>query len=370
LAEPLLSIEGLRTFFRTNDGVVRAVDGINLSINEGETLGLVGESGCGKSITALSIMRLVSRPGQPIAGRILFQGRNLLELDDDEIEDLRGNEIAMIFQEPMTSLNPVFRVGDQIAETIKRHMGVGEEEARRRVVEMFVTVGIPSPEKRVRDYPHQLSGGMRQRVMIAMALACKPKLLIADEPTTALDVTIQAQILELIKQLKETENMAVMMITHDLGVIAEVAEQVAVMYAGKIVEKASVMELFSDPKHPYTQGLLSSIPSPDKLGRRLEVIKGTVPHPLNLPPGCTFAPRCPHRFEPCDKAFPALEPAVDGHHEVACYLYTTKVDEVRETEIKVTSIDPTSPLLEELPDEVLPDRVASQEEVPDKVAGA
>jgi oligopeptide/dipeptide ABC transporter ATP-binding protein len=350
VSEPLLAVEGLRTQFATNDGIVRAVDGVSFTVAEGETLGVVGESGCGKSITALSIMRLLTRPGRTVAGRVIFQGRNLLELTDDEVEDVRGNDIAMIFQEPMTSLNPVFRVGDQIGESIERHLGVSGQEAARRVVDLFIQVGIPSPEKRVRDYPHQMSGGMRQRVMIAMALACKPKLLIADEPTTALDVTIQAQILELIKGLKDTENMSVMMITHDLGVIAEVAQNVVVMYAGKIVERGPVEDIFHDPKHPYTQGLLNSIPKPEKIGNRLQVIKGTVPHPLNLPPGCSFAPRCPRKFEPCDSAFPALE-TISPTRSVACYLYTTKQDEVRTTE--VTGIDPLSPLAQEVPEEVL-----------------
>jgi len=343
-AAPLLSIEGLRTHFFTNDGVVRAVDGVSISVRQGETLGLVGESGCGKSITALTVMRLVARPGRAVAGRVMFDGRNLLELSEEEMEDVRGNDIAMIFQEPMTSLNPVFRVGDQIAESVERHLGVNRDEARERVVELFGTVGIPSPERRVREYPHQMSGGMRQRVMIAMALACKPKLLIADEPTTALDVTIQAQILELIKELKRTENMAVIMITHDLGVIAEVAQSVAVMYAGKIVERAPVDELFASPQHPYTQGLLGSIPSPDKLGRRLEVIRGVVPHPLNLPPGCTFAPRCPKRMEVCDSAFPALE-ATGTTHDAACYLYTSRQDEVRAE--GPVDLDHATPLIDE-----------------------
>ena len=331
MSEPgaLLHIQGLRTHFFTNDGVVRAVDGIDLSVREGETLGLVGESGCGKSITALTVMRLLSRPGRPVAGRIMFNGRNLLELSEEEMEDVRGNDIAMIFQEPMTSLNPVFRVGDQIGEALQRHLGVSRDEADDRVVELFGTVGIPSPARRVREFPHQLSGGMRQRVMIAMALACKPRLLIADEPTTALDVTIQAQILELIKELKRTQNMAVIMITHDLGVIAEVAQNVAVMYAGKIVERAPVEDLFATPQHPYTQGLLGSIPSPDKLGRRLDVISGVVPHPLNLPPGCTFAPRCPHRMDVCDTAFPALDPT-GPNHDVACYLHTQRREKVPE----------------------------------------
>ena len=342
MTEPLLRVEGLRTYFPTNDGIVKAVDGVNFSVDEGQTLGLVGESGCGKSITALSIMQLLSRPGRAVAGRVMFQGRNLLELPEEEMEDLRGNELAMIFQEPMTSLNPVFRVGDQIAETLERHQGLDGHAAQNRVLELFHRVGIPSAEKRMRDYPHQMSGGMRQRVMIAMALACKPKLLIADEPTTALDVTIQAQILELIKELKEQEGTAVIMITHDLGVIAEVAQTVSVMYAGKIVERAPVEDLFAKPKHPYTQGLLSSIPSPDKLGRRLDAIKGVVPHPLNLPPGCSFAPRCPFKFDPCDAAFPALAAAA-RQHDVACYLYTEEQDEVR---TKHLTIDPTSPAAE------------------------
>ena len=322
---PLLSIEGLRTHFFTNDGTVRAVDGVSYTVDAGETLGLVGESGCGKSITALSIMGLLTKPGRTVAGRIMFDGRNLLELPHDEMEALRGNDIAMIFQEPMTALNPVFRVGDQIRETIVRHMGMNDSDARKRVVELFEKVRIPSPAQRALEYPHQLSGGMRQRVMIAMALACNPKLLIADEPTTALDVTIQAQILALIDDLKKTENTAVIMITHDLGVIAEVADKVAVMYAGKIVEEAPVEELFADPKHPYTRGLLASLPSTDKVGGRLQAIEGTVPHPLNLPPGCTFAPRCPSRFPDgtCDAAFPALEPVAPGR-TVACYLHSDK----------------------------------------------
>jgi oligopeptide/dipeptide ABC transporter ATP-binding protein len=247
----------------------------------------------------------------------------------------------------MTSLNPVFRVGDQIIESIQRHLGLDRHDAHDRVVELFKQVGIPSPERRVRDFPHEMSGGMRQRVMIAMALSCKPRLLIADEPTTALDVTIQAQILELIKELKEAENMAVIMITHDLGVIAEVADHVAVMYAGKVVEDAPVDEVFAAPKHPYTQGLLASIPSPDKVGRRLDVIRGVVPHPLNLPPGCSFAPRCPYRFEDgtCDAAFPALAP-VSPTHRVACYLHTREQDEVRSG--RGLDVDPTSPLSEEV----------------------
>ncbi len=322
-APVLLDVRRLRTHFFTNDGVVRAVDGVDFLVRKGETLGIVGESGCGKSITALSVMGLLSKPGRTVAGRIEFDGRNLLELEHGEMEELRGNDIAMIFQEPMTSLNPVFRVGDQIAESVMLHMGYDAAAANLRAIELFELVGIPSPDRRVLSYPHELSGGLRQRVMIAMALACRPKLLIADEPTTALDVTIQAQILDLIKRMKDYEDMSVILITHDLGVIAEVAQTVVVMYAGKIVESAPVDTLFSTPKHPYTQGLLASVPSPEKLGHRLSVISGTVPHPLNLPPGCTFAPRCPHRFEKCDTAFPALD-LQSPDHKVACYLHTER----------------------------------------------
>ena len=343
--QALLSVEGLRTHFFTNDGVVKAVDGISFTVQPGETLGIVGESGCGKSMTSLSIMRLLSKPGRTVAGRIVFMGRNVLELSDEEMEDLRGNDIAMIFQEPMTALNPVFKVGDQIRDSLIRHFGISDRQARVRIVELFEKVRIPSPKQRVQDYPHQLSGGMRQRVMIAMALACNPRLLIADEPTTALDVTIQAQILALLDELKRTENMGIIMITHDLGVIAEMADKVAVMYAGKMVESASVYDIFGKPKHPYTQGLLASMPSHDKVGHRLNAIQGVVPHPLNLPPGCSFAPRCPHRFELCDSAFPVLD-VVEPDHRAACYLYTRKQDEVRGDGESV--IDPTSPLAEEL----------------------
>jgi peptide/nickel transport system ATP-binding protein len=343
--QPLLEVDGLRTHFFTNDGVVKAVDGISFTVQPGETLGIVGESGCGKSMTSLSIMRLLSKPGRTVAGRIIFLGRNILELSDDEMEDVRGNDIAMIFQEPMTALNPVLKVGDQIRDSLTRHFGISDRQARVRIVELFEKVRIPSPKQRVQDYPHQLSGGMRQRVMIAMALACSPRLLVADEPTTALDVTIQAQILALLDDLKRTENMGIIMITHDLGVIAETADNVSVMYAGKIVESASVYDVFAHPKHPYTQGLLASMPTHDKIGHRLNAIQGVVPHPLNLPPGCSFAPRCPHRFDMCDAAFPALE-IVEPNHRAACYLYTKEQDEVRN--VGETQIDPTSPLAEEL----------------------
>ena len=305
--------------------MVKAVDGIDLQLRPGGTLGLVGESGCGKSVTALSILRLLPRSGHIVGGRILFGGQDLAVAGEDEMREIRGNAISMIFQEPMTSLNPVFTVGDQVAEVIRQHLHLSERETRSRVVEMFELVGIPDPAIRVRDYPHQLSGGMRQRVMIAIALACNPRVLIADEPTTALDVTIQAQILELMRELQRRNRMAIILITHDLGVIAEMAEEVAVMYAGKLVEYGTVDQIFDTPMHPYTQGLLASIPSLAARGRPLSTITGTVPHPLNLPPGCLFAPRCPRAFERCPTAFPARMEQGDGH-DVACYLYGDRAE--------------------------------------------
>ncbi len=316
----LLEIQGLRTHFYTNDGVVPAVDGIDLAIQRGQTVGLVGESGCGKSVTSLSIMRLVPPPGRIVEGRILFDGVDLVRLPEREMYSVRGNRISMIFQEPMTSLNPVYTVGDQIAEALLTHQKADSGNVRKQVVEMLSLVGIPQPELRYSSYPHEMSGGMRQRVMIAMALACRPELLIADEPTTALDVTIQAQILELIKELKRQVNMAVLLITHDLGVIAEVAQVVAVMYAGKIVEQADVVTLFRSPRHPYTQGLLSSIPTlTTPKSQRLNVISGTVPNLLRLPPGCRFAARCPHVMPRCHEAEPPLRKV--GESQVACWLY-------------------------------------------------
>jgi oligopeptide/dipeptide ABC transporter ATP-binding protein len=321
----LLLIEGLKTHFKTNDGIVRAVDGIAMTVQRGRTLGVVGESGCGKSITALSIMRLLPRTGRVVAGRILFEGRDLVDASEEEMQDVRGNDISMIFQEPMTSLNPVFTVGDQVGEAIKQHLKLSGRAVEDRAIEMFRLVGIPAAESRIHDYPHQMSGGMRQRVMIAMALSCNPKLLIADEPTTALDVTIQAQILELMSDLKEKQRMSIILITHDLGVIAEMAEEVVVMYAGKVVERGSVDQIFEKPLHPYTQGLLASIPSLGARGKRLNIIKGTVPHPLNFPPGCLFAPRCPHAFDRCLTAFPARMSQGDGH-DVACYLYGDRAE--------------------------------------------
>ena len=321
----LLSVENLETHFRTGDGVVRAVDNISFVIPEGKTIGLVGESGCGKSVTSLSIMRLIDYPGDVVGGRIQFQDRNLLDLSPEGMRHVRGKDIAMIFQEPMTSLNPVYKVGEQIAEAVRNHMHVDRKTAWKRAIEMLDLVGIPSAARRADDYPHNMSGGMRQRVMIAMALSCDPKLLIADEPTTALDVTIQAQILELLRGIQEQKKMAIMLITHDLGVIAEMAQDVVVMYAGKVVERGTVEQIFEKPLHPYTQGLLASIPGQGTKGKRLNVIKGTVPHPFNLPPGCLFAPRCPHAFDKCPTAFPALMDQGEGH-EAACYLYGDEIE--------------------------------------------
>ncbi len=322
-AAAVLRLEQLRTYFATGDGMGKAVDGIDLQVRPGRTLCVVGESGCGKTVTALSIMRLLPRTGHIVGGRILLGGRDLVQADEDEMRELRGNAVSMIFQEPMTSLNPVFTVGDQVGEAIRQHLDLPERQVRGRVLEIFQLVGIAG--KRVRDYPHQMSGGMRQRVMIAMALACNPAVLIADEPTTALDVTIQAQILELMRELQRRNRMAIILITHDLGVVAEMADEVAVMYAGKVIEHGSADQIFDSPRHPYTQGLLASIPSLAARGGPLTAITGTVPHPLNLPPGCTFAPRCPRAFEPCPTAFPARMDQ-GGGHEVACYLYGDRAE--------------------------------------------
>jgi peptide/nickel transport system ATP-binding protein/oligopeptide transport system ATP-binding protein len=319
--EKLVEVKNLKTYFYTEEGVVKAVDGVDYEIYPGETLGIVGESGCGKSVTSLSIMRLVeSPPGRIEAGEINFLGKDLTKLSQKEMRKIRGNDISMIFQEPMTSLNPVYTVGDQIIEAIMLHKGVKRKEARKQAIEMLQKVGIPLPEQRVDEYPHQLSGGMRQRVMIAMALSCDPKLLIADEPTTALDVTIQAQILELMNDLKASYGMSIMMITHDLGVIAEVSDRVAVMYAGKVVEYTDVDTLFEDPKHPYTWGLMNSIPKLDKDVDRLEAIPGSVPSPLNFPEGCKFNTRCPLAEGKCFTDEPPLEEAAEGH-KVRCWRY-------------------------------------------------
>jgi len=319
MAERLVDVRNLKTVFHTEDGVVPAVDGVSLHINRGETLGVVGESGCGKSVTALSIMRLIATPpGRIASGEIIFNGEDLLKKSEAEMRKIRGNDISMIFQEPMTSLNPVFTVGDQIAEAITLHQGLSKKAALEKTVEMLRLVGIPLPEKRVREYPHQMSGGMRQRVMIAMALSCNPQLLIADEPTTALDVTIQAQILELMKKLKDELGMAIMLITHDLGVIAEMAERVVVMYAGKVVEEGDVHSLFRNPLHPYTEGLLRSIPRIDTPQTRLHVIEGVVPSPLHFPKGCRFHPRCPYATDLCREKEPELTVAGEGRL-VSCW---------------------------------------------------
>jgi oligopeptide/dipeptide ABC transporter ATP-binding protein len=314
----LLDVRDLRTHFFTDDGVVRAVDGVSFRVRRGKTLGVVGESGCGKSVTALSVMRLVPPPGRHVGGRILFEGRDLATLPEPEMRAVRGRDIAMIFQEPMTSLNPVFTVGYQIMEAIRTHLPVSRSEARRRAVELLEKVKIPAAARRVDDYPHQMSGGMRQRVMIAMALACTPRLLIADEPTTALDVTIQAQILDLLRELQQEFRMSVLIITHDLGVVAEVADEVAVMYASKIVEYAPARELFREPLHPYTVGLLRAIPRLDTpKAEKLSVIPGTVPNPLRFPPGCAFHPRCPMAVDRCREVEPRLRELRPGHW-VAC----------------------------------------------------
>ena len=321
---PLLEVDDLKTWFYTRDGVVRAVDGVSFSVAAGETLAVVGESGCGKSVTALSMLRLIaSPPGRIIAGRILFEGQNLLELHDERMRALRGNKISMIFQEPMTSLNPVLTIGRQVAEVVSLHQGVSREQAMTRAIEMLQLVNIPEPQRRVKQYPHELSGGMRQRVMIAIALACNPRLLIADEPTTALDVTIQAQILDLMRSLKERTGAAIVLITHDLGVVAEMAQRVVVMYAGRKVEEAPVHALFAQPRHPYTRGLLRSVPhlTSEQHGsgerRRLAEIPGTVPSLKEPIAGCLFAPRCTFATDRCRAQSPPLRQF--GSHWVACW---------------------------------------------------
>jgi oligopeptide/dipeptide ABC transporter ATP-binding protein len=317
----LLEIKNLKTYFYTDEGISKAVDGVDLVLNRGEILGIIGESGSGKSVTALSIIRLVaSPPGKIISGEIWFEGNNLLEKSAEEIRRIRGNEISMIFQEPMTSLNPVLTIGDQIMENIITHQKLSKPRARRQAIEMLKLVSIPSPEKRIDEYPHQLSGGMRQRAMIAMALSCRPKLLIADEPTTALDVTIQAQILELIRKLRREIGMAVMMITHDLGVIAEMADNVVVAYGGRAMEYGDVVGIFKDPLHPYTRALYKSIPRiTDNRKHRLEVIDGMVPNPLDLPEGCSFHPRCKFAGQICSQVEPEL--IAQGARRVRCLMY-------------------------------------------------
>ncbi len=316
--EPILSVQNLKTVFETKTGPVVAVNDVSFEIRKGETLGLVGESGSGKSVTAFSIIRLVQEPGQIVGGQVLFQGKNLLALSDEAMRQVRGAGIGFVFQEPMAALNPVMKVGAHIAEALTVHGLASRADARTRAVDLLRAVKIVDPEKRVDDYPHQLSGGMRQRVMMAIAIACRPPLVIADEPTTALDVTVQAQILDLLREMKREFDLSLLLITHDLGVIAETADRVAVMYAGRIVEQGPVREIFRNPKHPYTRGLLASIPG-GSAGSRLIAIEGTVPNLGSLPPGCSFAPRCGERMAVCDTAFPEIT-AIDREHEVRCYL--------------------------------------------------
>ena len=322
--QPLIEVRNLKTYFYTEDGVVKAVDGVDFKVYPGKVFGLVGESGCGKSVTALSIMRLISQPGKVIEGEIIYEGQDLLKVTENEMMHVRGNRISMIFQQPQTALNPVFRVGNQIAEVLEIHQDLGKEAGIKRAIELLKMVGIPEAERRADSFPHELSGGMAQRVMIAIALACVPDLLIADEPTTALDVTIQAQILDLMRDLRTKVGASVILITHDLGVIAEMAENVAVMYAGRIVEEAEVKTLFARPLHPYTQGLIGSIPILGKLKDRLAVIPGSVPNLINLPAGCRFAPRCLARIEHQLTICTELEPdlaEVTGAHTVRCWLF-------------------------------------------------
>jgi oligopeptide/dipeptide ABC transporter ATP-binding protein len=314
MSNQLIKVQNLKTYFYTEDGVIPAVDGVSFTINEGATLGIVGESGCGKSVTALSILRLIPQPpGKIVEGNVFLRNVDLLTLSEPEMRKVRGNKISMIFQEPMTSLNPVFKVGDQISEAIRLHQGLDKKAAWQKSIEVLASVGIPSPQSRVNDYPHQMSGGMRQRVMIAMAISCNPSLLIADEPSTALDVTIQAQILDLMRQLQKELRMAILLITHDLGVIAEMTHNVAVMYAGLIVESAEVAQIFERPLHPYTQGLLNSIPKLVGGGERLTAIEGVVPDPMHLPPGCRFEPRCKYAVEQCKHEIPKAEYLEPGH---------------------------------------------------------
>jgi oligopeptide/dipeptide ABC transporter ATP-binding protein len=319
MAEKVLEVRNLSTYFYTDRGIVKAVDDVSFSIEKGKTLGIVGESGCGKSITAMSVMRLISKPGKIVTGEILFSGRDIVRNTEAEMMHIRGNDVSMIFQEPMTSLNPVFTIGEQIAEVVILHQKISKADAYQRAVEMLKLVGIARADKVIRDYPHQLSGGMRQRVMIAMALACEPKVLIADEPTTALDVTIQAQILDLMNALKTKTDTAIMLITHDLGVVAEMCEHVVVMYSGKVVEEAAIETIYKHPGHPYTIGLLESIPKLTEDREVLESIEGSVPNPLYLPAGCYFAPRCKFVTDECLKSQPELLEIEPGH-KVRCFV--------------------------------------------------
>jgi peptide/nickel transport system ATP-binding protein len=332
-AEPLLEVHDLKVSFRTEDGLIKAVDGVSLSLSEGETLGIVGESGSGKSVTMMSVMRLINDPNAHFEGEVIYKGRDLMKLNRDQIREIRGSGIAMIFQDPMTSLNPVYRIGWQIAEQIRAHEPISKQAAHARAIELLTEVGIPHAAQRVNDYPHQFSGGMRQRVMIAMAVSCNPDILIADEPTTALDVTIQAQILNLIKKMRNEFGTAVVLITHDMGVVADLADRIAVMYAGRIVEQGDRRDVFYDAQHPYTWGLLGSIARLDRpKPRRLSTIPGLPPSLLRLPEGCAFGPRCAHRFDLCDERPELRAKIVDGHLD-ACHLDIEKKKELRETTI-------------------------------------
>ena len=328
----MLDVRGLTTQFETREGPLRAVDGVSLTVEGGQTVGLIGESGCGKSMLAYSLLRLVPPPGRIVSGEVFWKGRDMLRLPEDELRRIRGREIALVFQEPSAALNPVLSIGEQVAEPLRIHLRMGRRAAMAKAGELLHAVRIPDPIQRLRDYPHQMSGGMKQRVLIAMAIACSPDLLIADEPTTALDVTVQAQILELLARLKEEYHLSLILISHDLGVVAQNTDRLAVMYAGRIVEEATVRSIFREPKHPYTEGLLRSIPRPGSgawAKRRLEAIEGTVPNLAKLPVGCSFSPRCPHRFEPCYSEAPSLEPLSDGtpEHFVACYRHSAELAE-------------------------------------------
>lgn len=339
--KPLLEVRNLKTYFYTEDGVVRAVDGVSFEVYPGEVLGIVGESGCGKSVTSLSIMRLISQPGKIEAGEIFFDGKDLVKATEQEMMQVRGNRISMIFQQPQSALNPVFRAGDQISEVLNIHQDFGKEAGKKRAIELLKLVGIPEPESRAESFPHELSGGMAQRVMIAMALACVPDLLIADEPTTALDVTIQAQILDLMRDMRNQLGSTMILITHDLGVIAEMADRVAVMYAGEIVEQSPVATLFDRPLHPYTKGLIGSIPVLGEVREKLDVIPGSVPNLVNLPPGCRFAPRCiarvEHELSICSEKRPELVDISD-EHRVRCWLYQDSEADQHVAPVKQESI--------------------------------
>ena len=345
--EVVLDVRDLRTYFHVMDGTVRAVDGVDFQIKRGGRLALVGESGCGKSVTALTIMRLIDQPpGEIASGEIWFDGRDLLKLSQREMREVRGGEIAMIFQEPMTSLNPVLTVGDQIMEAVRLHQEVGSREARDLAIQALRDVGVPAPERRIGQYPHELSGGMRQRVMIAMALSCRPKLLIADEPTTALDVTIQRQILELIKVIQERTGTALLLITHDLGVVAETVDEVVVMYAGRVMETGTVDEVLLDPRHPYSRGLLESIPSRGRRGQPLHVIKGVVPNPFRMPEGCKFEPRCPYAWQQTKAEEPDPYRLSNGR-TVRCWLYEERFRErLRRYDAEGREFEPPAPATE------------------------